>query len=814
MLTDLRHALRLLARAPAFTLLCLGTLAFGIGATTALYSVANAVLWRPLPFDRPDELEMVYVKAPAIAPGSYPFSAADVLDFQEHTRSYAAVAAFANNSYDLSGVGTPFRVEGARVTPSLFALLGRGPIAGRVFTAEEDRGGHRVSVLSERLAARLFGSASAAIGRSLSLEGVGFTVIGVMPADFRFPLRGIPWVRDAELWTPISFTERELEDRGDNFNYSVIVRRKPDVSAEQERGDAKRVLAISRAQYPAAMPAAVELLPDIQPLAPLVGGGSKVAVLLLLGAVGFVLLIGCANVANLLLTRALARQGELAVRTALGAGRGRIVRQLLTESVLLALLGGALGFALAYLSIDLVALLAGDALPRSEEIRIDGGAFLFCLAASVAAGILFGLAPAFALGRVDLAPTLKESGRGATSARGRLRGLLVVGEVALALVLLAGAGLLVRTLANLSAADPGFRGDRTVLASLYLSEARYAKWPDVRGFHLRLSRSLATLPGVERVGIATNPPFGNTWSKLYSAEGITKPGDRPTLTRHAIVAGDYFEALSIPVLRGRAFTLADRKESEKVILVNQAFARQVFGDADPLGRRIKNAPPETEAPWQTIVGVVGNTSLDRLGEEASPQTFDSWMQSGEAEGGAFRAVSYVVRGAGGTAALLPAVRAEVARLDPEQVIRQLAAMPQIVHESLYGERFRTWLLLAFAVTALLLSAIGIAGVTAVAVTQRRHEIGLRMALGADRGRILGEILGGGLRLVLAGVALGVAGGLALARLVAGLLYGVAATNPATFLVAAALLVLTGLLASYFPARRAAAVDPMVALRQE
>ena len=815
MLTDLRHALRLLARAPGFTLLCLATLALGIGATTALYSVANAVLWRPLPFERPEELEMVYVQAPALAPGSYSFSAADVLDFQEHSRFHKAVAAFRSNSYDLSGAGTPFRVEGARVTPSLFALLGRGPLVGRVFTAEEDKGAHRVTVLSERLAVRLFGSGAAAVGRGLSLEGVGYTVIGAMPADFRFPLRGIPGARDAELWTPMSFTKGELEDRGDNFNYSVIVRRRPEISPEQEKADARRVLAISRAQYPASIPANVQILPDIQALAPLVGGGSRPSVLLLLGAVGFVLLIGCANVANLLLTRALARQGELAVRTALGASRGRIVRQLLTESVLLAVLGGALGLALAYLSIDAVARLAGDALPRSEEIRIDAGAFFFCLAASVAAGILFGLAPALALGRADLAPTLKESGRGATNARGRVRGLLVVGEMALALVLLAGAGLLVRTLANLSAADPGFRGDQTLLTSLYLPDARYPRWSDVRGFHQRLSEALKALPGVERVGIATSPPFSEGgWTKLYSAEGITKPGDRQILTRHAIVAGDYFEVLRIPILSGRAFTLADRKESERVILVNQAFARQVFGDADPVGRRIKNAPPEADAPWQTIVGVVGSTSLDRLGEEARPQTFDAWMQSGEAEAGAFRDVGYVVRSAGAVMALLPSVRAEVARLDPEQVIRRLAPMPDVVRGSLDRERFRTRLLLAFAVVALLLSAIGIAGVTAVAVTQRRHEIGLRMALGADRARILREVLGGGLRLVLAGVALGVAGGLALSRLVAGLLYGVAATNAVTFVLAAALLVTTGLLATYFPARRAAAVDPMVALRQE
>jgi putative ABC transport system permease protein len=724
------------------------------------------------------------------------------------------VAAFQSTSYDLSGAGEPFRVEGARVTPSLFPLLGRGPVVGRVFTREEDRGTHRVTVLSARLATRLFGSASAALGGGLSLDRVAYTVIGVMPLDFRFPLRGIPGARDAELWVPMSFTEPELSDRGDNFNYSVIVRRRPEVTPEQERADAKRVLALSRAQYPPSMPANVEILPDIMPLAPLVSGGSKASVLLLLGAVGFVLLIACANVANLLLTRALARQGELAVRSALGAGRGRLVRQLLTESLVLALLGGAMGVGLAFLGTDLVVALAGDALPRSEEIRVDAGALLFSLAASLLAGLFFGLAPALSLGRADLAPTLKESGRGAPSARGRLRGTLVVGEVALALVLLTGAGLLVRTLANLNATDPGFRGDNVLMASLSLPSARYPAWPDTRAFHQRLAEGLSSLPGVERVGIATSPPFTANWTKLYSAEGITKPGDQPVLTRHAIVAGDYFEVLRIPVLRGRSFTLGDRKEGDKVILVNQAFARQVFGETDPVGRRIKNGTPETDAPWQTIVGVVGDAKLDRLGEEAPPQTFDSWLQSSEAEGGAFREVSYVLRSAIPTASLVPAVRAQIALLDPEQVIRRLLPVPEIVSGSLDGERFRTRLLLAFAATALLLAALGIAGVMGVAVTQRRHEIGLRMALGADKGRILREVLGGGLRLVLLGVAVGLAGGAALSRLLAGFLYGVGATNAATFAVAAGIIVATGLVATYVPARRAAAVDPMVALRQE
>jgi predicted permease len=814
MLNDIRHALRLLGRSPGFTVLCLLTLGLGIGANTALYSVAHAVLWRPLPFERPNELEMVYVKAPAIVSGSFTFSAADVLDFQDHTRSHSAVAAFRSSTYDLSGTGEPIRVDGARVTSSLFPLLGRGPQAGRTFTDEEDRGAHRVTVLSARLAVRLFGGMETPLGRTVSLDRVPYTVIGVMPAAFRFPLRGIPGATDADLWVPMSFTPDELQDRGDNFDYSVVVRRKPGLTPEAELADAQRVLAISRAQYPGTFPKELVIVPEIVPLAGQVSGATRGSVLLLLAAVGFVLLIACANVANLLLTRALARQGELAVRTALGAGRGRVVRQLLTESVVLGLLGGALGLALAQFGTDLVVKVAGDALPRSEEVRMDAGALVFCLAASLTAGLLFGLVPALSLGRADLANALRESGRGATSARGRVRGLLVIAEVALAVVLLTGAGLLVRTLANLHGADPGFRGERVLAASLSLAPSRYKGWTEVRGFHERLAAGLASQPGVERVGIATNTPFGYTWTKLFSAEGITKPGDRPAYTRHSIVAGDYFEALGIPLLRGRFFTPEDRKLTEPTIVVNQTFARQVFGDIDPLGRRVKNGLPETDAPWMTIVGVVGDLKLDRSDEETRPQTFVSWLQSAEAELGAFGAVTYVLRTAGAPAALAPVVRAQVALADPGQAIRSLRPMPELVTDSLSRERFRTSLLLAFALTALVLSAIGIAGVTGVAVTQRRHEIGLRMALGADRGRILRDILGGGLRLVSMGVVLGLTGGVALSRLVSGFLYGVAPTDVVTYAAAAGLLVVTGLLATWIPARRAAAVDPMVALRQE
>jgi putative ABC transport system permease protein len=814
MLADLRHSLRLLWRSPGFTAVCLLTLALGIGANTALFSVARATLWRPLPFERPEELVLVFVKAPAVVSGSFTFSAADVLDFQQHTRSHSAVAGFRSVTYDLSGAGEPQRVEGARVSAGLFTLLGRGPVLGRTFTDEEDRGGHRVVVVSARLSGRLFGPGEPVLGRTVSLDRLPYTVIGVMPAEFRFPLRGIPTARDAELWVPMSFTGEELRDRGDNYDISVLARRRPRISPEQEEADAKRVLAISRAQYPPNFPAAAEILPEIVPLARQVSAGSRASVLLLLGAVAFVLLIACANVANLVLTRALAREGELAVRAALGAGRGRLVRQLLNESLTLGLLGGALGLVVAQAGTELVVRLAGEALPRSEEVRLDGSALLFCAGASLGAGLLFGLLPAFTLGRARLLPGLKESGRGATGARGRARGALVVAEVALALVLLTGAGLLVRTLVNLGRTHPGFESERVLATTIALPAARYPTFVEVRSFHERLVEALSSLPGVERTGIATNPPFAAFWTKLFSAEGVTKPGDQPILVRHSLVAGDYFEAMGIPLEKGRFFSPQDRKETARAIIVNEAFARQVFGEAEAVGRRIKNGTLETDAPWVTIVGVVGDTKLDRLDEAPQPQTFEFWLQSTEAEIGAFTGVTYLLRTAGAPGLLGPAVREQVARLDPELVIRRLEAMPRLISGSYVRERFRARLLIGFAVTALLLAAIGIAGVMGVMVAQRQHEIGLRMALGADRGRILRDVVGSGLRLVAAGVALGLAGSLGLSRLVSSFLYGVASTDGITYVAAALLLVGTGLLASWIPARRAAGVDPMVALRQE
>ncbi len=818
MLRDLRHAVRLLGRAPGFTALCVATLGLGIGANTALFSVADAVLWRPLPFADPAALDMVFVRAPAVAEGAFDFSAGDVLDLQQHSRAFQAVAAVQTINTDVSGAGQPFRASAARVSAGLFDLLGRSPAAGRAFTPQEDRLGHKVLILGDVLARRLFGGANAAVGKVISLDRQPYQVIGVMPPSFRFPLRGMSsTAAPAELWVPISFTRDELAARGDNFNHAVITRRAPGVSSAQALEDTRRVLAISRASYPAMYPKEAQLVPEIVPLARRVRGPVEASVLLLLAAVGLVLLIACANVANLTLTRALARRGELGVRGALGATRGRLGRQLCTENLVLGLLGGAVGLVVAFLATDLIVGLAGDSLPRAQEVGVNLRALLFSLAVSLGAGLLFGLAPLLWLGRVDLARLVRESGRagGSGGTPGRLRSMLVVAQVALAVVLLTGASLLSRTLLRLQQVDPGFRPEQVLAVSLSLPAARYPAFPQVRVFHQALTAELGALPGVEALGIATNVPFGDGWFKLMSAEGVTRPGQRPFLVRHSIVAGDYFQALGIPLLRGRLFAAEDRaQEGARAILINRTFARAAFGDGDPIGRRIKNGPAESPAPWRTIVGVVGDARTTRPDQTVEPQTFESWQGSPEAEAGGFTAVTYVLRATGDPEALTPSIRAATARLDPEQAIGRIVRLPLLVSETLARERFRVWLLLGFAATALLLSAIGVAGVVGIGVSQRQHEIGVRLALGAGPGAIVRAVVLGGLRLVGFGVAIGLAAGLALSRLVAGFLYGVASTDPASHVGAALLLVGAGALAAYLPARRAAAVDPLVALRQE
>lgn len=814
MLQDVHHSFRLLGKAPGFTCLVVATLALGIGANTALFSVTNAVLWRPLPFERPDELAMVYIKLPKLVPASIPFSAADTIDFASDTRAFSKVAAIRTEYYDITGQGEPFRASGARVSPALFPLLGVNPTIGRTFTEDEDRTKQRLIVLGSPIARRLFGDPTTAIGKNLSLNRRLYTVIGVMPEHFRFPLRGIPYVGEAQFWVPMSYTQGELTQRGDTFNY-VIIGRLAHGTPEQAIADTQRAFNIFRAKWSPEMPKDATISPEIVQVEKQVSSGVHNTVLLLLGAVGALLLIACTNVANLVLTRALGRRSEFNIRAALGASHGRVIRQLLTESVVLAVISGAVGIVIAAFGTEVIVRMAGNSLPRTEEISLDGRVLVFSLLLSLATGIFFGLIPALSLSKDGLADGLKEIGKGGASLgfRNRLRGALVISEVALSVVLLAGAGLLIRTLWNLQSTDPGFRAEQILRVPISLPATQYSAWNDTHAFHERLTSATSGLPGVSAIGIATTVPFGGRWTKSWTIEKFPTTGAAPR-SAHTVIGEDYFNAMGIPLKLGRRFDTQDRTETEQSIIVNEAFVRTYLSGHDPLTIRIKNGIPENKEPWLRIIGVVGDTKLGSMDERPQPQTYSYWLQSSEAKNGAFRNVSYVFRADGNPQQLTSAIHGEIRRMDPQQVIGRIEVLRELIDESLSTHRFRMRLLSIFAATALLLAIIGIAGVIGVMVTQRFREFGLRMALGAKPTDILRHVLGGGLRLIVTGLFIGLAGSFTLSRTVSSFLYGVPTMDPWTYAAVFAVLVTTGLFAAYLPARRAANVDPLTALHHE
>ncbi len=798
LLKDLRFGLRSLGKSPGFTAIALLTLALGIGANTAIFSIIHAVILRPLPYPEPARLVKIWPAKPGVST-----SKADYLEIKRGARSFDDIAAYSNWGFTLTGTGEPAKLEGARTTANLFSLLGVEAAVGRTFASDEDQPGKSdVVVLSHGLWQSRFGSDGRIVGQTIAIDGRNLTVVGVMPKGFNFP-EGI--TRD--LWIPATLDPSAVEDFGSGY-LTLMGRLRAGVTTEQARSEIVAITSGIREQRPN-IPDDYGTQAQVNSLQGESVAGIRPTLFILLGTVGLVLLIACANVANLQLARTSNRHRELAVRAALGASRARLVRQLLTESLLLSILGGAAGIALAYAGLDFLLTLIPADTPRSSEISISATVLVFSSGISALAGILFGLAPALQTSKPDLQAPLKEGGRSGSSGGIRLRSLLVISEVALALTLVISAGLLIKSFWRLQHVSPGFEAGHVV--SFQLSPADFDNAPErARTYYRQVLERLAHLPGVQSVGGIHLLPMGDSnWNPgLRIEDRPLPPGASAESINWRLVTADYFRTMSIPLLKGRDFTEADNENSEKVALINETLARKYWPGEDPLGKRI-NTGFEGKGVWVTIVGVVGDIRQESLRVPAVPEMYRPFFQHKS-----LPPLTFMVRSALDPAALVSSLRNAVWSIDKNVPITDLQPMTVVVAQSISQSRSTMLMLTAFAAIGLVLGVIGIYGVISYSVAQRTHEIGVRMALGAGSGDVLRLVLGQGLRLIVVGAALGLLGAFGLTRLMSSLLFGVSASDPLTFVVVTVSLTLVALLASYIPARRAAKLSPMLALRYE
>src|SRR5919198_6010446 len=808
LLQDLRYGLRVLLKQPGFTAVAVFAAALGIGANAAIFSVVNAVLLRPLPYKEPQRLVLLHENLPRLGWSLLNVSPAEYLDYKEQNRTLSGVAAFEGLSLNLTGQGEPVRVEAERVSPDLFALLGVSPARGRAFAAEEDRAGAgRVVVLSHGLWQRQFGADPSVVGRTVRLDGEPYTVVGVMPAGFQFPYAKTSFIAPAELWVPLAISDEERKNRAASFDYGVVGRLKPGVTLAEAQADIERVAADSQRQHPDICRGDAQVTPTVVGFEQETVQGVRPLLLILAGVVGLVLLIACANVANLLLARATARRREIAVRRALGAGTLRLVRQLLTESLLLSLMGGAAGLLLASWAIDLIKRFAPVDVPRLYDAGLNPRVLVFTLAASLATGLLFGLAPALDGSRLDVGAALKEAeGRAGRGREGRrLRSLLVVFETAAALVLLVGAGLLVNSLARLLRVPPGFEPEGVAVARTAMPRSRYSEVEQSRQAYRRVLERLAAVPGVRSAAVASNLPLADRRNIGFRVEGADESAENTAY--NALVSEDYFRVMGIAVLKGRAFDEGDRAGGRPVVVVSQSFARRFWPGGDALGKRIEWGGWQG-ADWLTVVGVVADGKGTTLDAESAPAVYMPIFQLPRAR----ENVVFLARTDGDTVGLAAAMRREIRAVDGELPVYDARPMTELVAASLAQRRFSTWALAAFAAAALLLAAVGLYGVVSYTVTQRTYEIGIRVALGARGPDIFRLVVGQGLALAGAGVAIGLVAALALTRVLRGLLFGVSAADPLTFAGVTLLLLAVTFIACLAPARRAAKVDPLVSLR--
>jgi putative ABC transport system permease protein len=812
LLKDLRYAARVLRKSPGFTVVAVIAIALGVGANTAIFSVVNAVLLKPLNYRDPQQLVLIehnYKKLDlhaTVAPAGYAY-------YRDNAKSFSDVAAFSSFSANLTGEGEPERLNAMYVTANMFPALGAQAAEGRMLLPEEnDAGRNKVVVLSDGFWHRRFAGLPI-VGKNVTLNGEPYTVVGIMPPSFTLG-REFGFGQTPDLWAPITFKPEQLApDTGWSTEYlNVVARMKPGVSVEQAQAEMNTIAADVRRQF----------LTDTEesswgllltPLDEFVVGKIRTALWILLGAVLLVLLIACANVANLMLARSAVRQKEIAVRTALGASRWRVVRQLMTESILLSLVGGGLGLLLAMWGVDLLVKLNGARIPRAAEIGLDSRVMLFTLGVSVLTGIVFGLAPAFQTSDVNLHATLKEGGRsGKTGVRRGVRNALVIAEMFFAVILLVGAGLLIRSFIQLQQVSPGFE-PRGVLAMQLSLPAN--KYPDANAralFDRQMLEQLRAIPGVKAAGTTTSLPMsGSNQSGSFNIEGQPQvPGQDPPHGSRWLASEDYLQTMGIRLVRGRLFDSHDTNDAQQVAIVDETLARKYWGTEDPVGKRITFEGPDDKPRWREVVGLVAHVRNEGLEGESRGQYYAPYAQ---ATGGGPN-LYVVVRTDGDPASLAPSVRGAIAGIDRDLPVFRVATMEQMVSDSLAQRRFSMLLFGIFAALALVLAVVGLYGVMSYAVAQRTHEIGLRMALGAQGRDVLRMVVGQGMGLVAVGLGIGLLGALGLTRLMASLLYGVSASDPLTYAGIAILLGAVALLASYIPARRATKVDPMVALRYE
>jgi len=810
-LNDLSYGFRNLLRHPGFTAVAVLSLAIGIGANSAIFSVTNALLLRPLPYKNADRLVILWSRSPGLNVPQDWFSPGQYLDVKTQNTVFDETAITIGASFNITGAGTPEHIDGARVSSSFFSLFGVNAMMGRTIQSEEDIPGKPPSlVLSNSFWRRHFGAAEDVIGRTLTLNGNDFTIVGIMPPDFLLNNEVMPAVngiKNADLLVPLPLAESAQSNRG-NEDFNIFGLLKPGVTIVEAQSEMDVIAERMKQQYPANYPPNGGLTISVVPLLQQVVGDISLALKVLFGAVGFVLLIACANVANLLLSRAASRSKEIAIRAAVGATRSRLIRQLITESILLALLAGLIGTGLAYLILKGLVLFGPDNIPRLNEVNIDARVLAFTFFVAVFTGVLFGLAPALRFSRVDLNEVLKESGRHTIRSTHGPRKLLVVSEFGLSLILLIGAALLVRSYQRILDAHPGFNPHNVLSLRLSLINVRYPKPETITAFFREVINRLDRLPEVESVATTYSLPMSTValaWEPIRVENYAPKSGNELIISNVRIVSPEYFRTMGIPLVQGRYFDQHDAKEAPEAVIVDETFAERFWPNENPIGKRLQRGG---SASWRTVVGVISDARQYSSEKEPPIAVYFPFEQY------VARNMFLVVRTTVDPATTVSTITKEIQSLDPEMPVFDVGTMEQRLADSLASRRFAMLLLGLFAIVASVLAAIGIFGVMAYSVNERTHEIGIRVALGAPPSRILRLVIKQAIVLTFAGIAVGLICAIAMTRVLSALLFGVSATDAFTFAFMPLVLGFVALVASYLPARRAARIDPIVALKCE